>query len=566
MALAASRAAQVAASHPAARASRRRVARAAAPGDASKSDAFFKGTLSAGPSAFETRYNTATLGPDSGWDDTAEAQAVARVHLMANELYQRVAARNAGETEFLQAFREVLDTLMPLFERENKYLKVLEVIAEPERAHSFRVPWVDDHGKQQVNRGFRVQFSSALGPYKGGLRFHPTVNLSIIKFLGFEQIFKNSLTGLPIGGGKGGSDFDPKGKSDGEILRFCQSFCTSLSEYIGPNIDVPAGDIGVGGREIGYMYGQYKRLTRSFEGAFTGKDPKWGGSLIRPEATGYGTVYFLRRMVQVRGEELKDQRVLLSGAGNVAQYAAEKLLHEGAVPLTMSDSTGYVYAEGGFDEGLLQAVKHAKNVQRTGLRAAAAASGGRLQFCSQAANAMKPSTTATITGSHLHPHPSRPWGTCSADIALPCATQNELDLADAKALISAGVSMVVEGANMPCTAEAAEFLIAKGVAFGPAKAANAGGVAVSALEMTQNSMRLPWTSKQVDDKLQEIMARIFQDCARTAADYGAPNNLRLGANVAGFLNQGSQLGRRAGRGLARKVCWAGSTSKEADIV
>ena len=439
---------------------------------------------------------------------------MARVHLMANELYQRVAARNAGETEFLQAFREVLDTLMPLFERENKYLKVLEVIAEPERAHSFRVPWVDDHGKQQVNRGFRVQFSSALGPYKGGLRFHPTVTQSVIKFLGFEQIFKNSLTGLPIGGGKGGSDFDPKGKSDGEILRFCQSFCTSLSEYIGPNIDVPAGDIGVGGREIGYMYGQYKRLTRSFEGAFTGKDPKWGGSLIRPEATGYGTVYFLRRMVQVRGEELKDQRVLLSGAGNVAQYAAEKLLHEGAVPLTMSDSTGYVYAEGGIDEELLKVIAYVKNDQRAGLEVAAQLSEGRLAF---------------VPGEN-------PWKVdYAADVALPCATQNEVDADDVQALSRGGCRYVAEGANMPCTAAACDMLHRHGIRFGPAKAANAGGVAVSALEMAQNSARLSWTREEVDKLLEGIMDNIFDASMNTAEEFGQPHNYQVGANISGFL-------------------------------
>lgn len=404
---------------------------------------------------------------------------------------------------------------------------------------------MDDSGKQQVNRGYRVQFSSALGPYKGGLRFHPTVNLSIVKFLGFEQIFKNALTGLPIGGGKGGSDFDPKGKSDAEILRFCQSFVTSLAEYIGPDQDVPAGDIGVGSREIGFMYGQYKRLTRRFEGAFTGKDPKWGGSLLRPEATGYGVVYFAQEMLKDRegeGATMAGKRCVISGAGNVAQNCCAKLIALGATVLTLSDSTGYAYAPDGFDEELLAIVARTKNVERAGLQVAADRSGGRLQFCT---DTQKKKTagdkhsgyqaSASVAGSHLHPHSRRPWGTCALDIAFPCATQNELDLADAEALVSAGVTMVVEGANMPTTSDAVEFLHEKGIAFGPAKAANAGGVAVSALEMSQNSMRLSWTREQVDEKLHEIMRSIFALCAETAAEYGEPGHYRVGSNIASFL-------------------------------
>lgn len=482
-------------------------------------------------------------------------------------LVRRIAARDPEQSEFLQAFEEVAHDLVPVFRRQPRYIKVLETIAEPERVHHFRVPWLDDNGRQQVNRGYRVQFSSALGPYKGGLRFHPTVNLSIVKFLGFEQIFKNALTGLPIGGGKGGSDFDPKGKSDAEILRFCQSFVTSLAEYIGPDQDVPAGDIGVGGREIGYMYGQYKRLTRRFEGAFTGKDPKWGGSLLRPEATGYGVVYFAQEMlrdVEGEGATLRGKRCVISGAGNVAQNCCAKLLELGATVLTMSDSSGFVYAPAGFDEELLAIVSRAKNVDRAGLKVAADRSGGRLQYCSDmpapgargkglglkgADNGdAAPTRTrgrgrgpgdahaaATVTGTHLHPHPRRPWGTCALDIAFPCATQNEIDLADAKALHAAGVRMVIEGANMPTTSEAARFFHSKGIAFAPGKAANAGGVAVSALEMTQNSMRLSWTREQVDEKLHEIMRSIFAMCADTAAEYGEKGNYRVGSNIAGFL-------------------------------
>lgn len=448
---------------------------------------------------------------------------------LLDNLLERIARRDPNQKLFLQAFEEVARDLLPVFKVQPHYIHVLETVAEPEQVHHFRVPWLDDRGRQQVNRGYRVQFSSALGPFKGGLRFHPSVDLSVVKFLGFEQCFKNSLTGLSIGGAKGGADFDPKGRSDGEILRFCQSFATALHHHIGPNIDVPAGDIGVGTREIGYMYGMYKRLTRSFEGSFTGKQPAWGGSLLRPEATGYGVVYFAEEMIRaVEGDAaagIRGMRCAVSGSGNVAQFATEKLLELGAVVMTMSDSTGYVIApDGGFDHVLLELVRDAKNHLRAGLRVAADASGGRLLFMDE--HSSERST----------PHPKRPWGSCDIDIAFPCATQNEVDSSDVRALIACGCKYVVEGANMPTTADAVHILEQAGVAFGPAKAANAGGVAVSALEMAQNSMRLQWRREEVDEKLHEIMQRIHITCAETAAEWtGDARNLRIGANIAGFL-------------------------------
>jgi len=426
-------------------------------------------------------------------------------------LYEKVKARDGEQSEFLQAFEEVLQSLTPVFKKDERYLAVMETIAEPERVITFRVPWIDDKGVQRVNRGFRVQFSSALGPYKGGLRLHPTVNLGVIKFLGFEQIFKNALTGLPMGGGKGGSDFDPKGKSDNEILQFCTSFMTSLYRHIGANCDVPAGDIGVGGREIGYLYGQYKRLTGQFEGVLTGKNTRWGGSLIRPEATGYGAVYFAQNWCEDNNVPMKGARCVVSGSGNVAQYTIEKLLHLGAVPLTVSDSTGYVLEPNGFTQEKLEKLMHIKNVKR-----------GRVaDYC-------KESTTAKFFPG------KKPWEV-KALLAFPSATQNEIDGADAKVLVANGCKLVVEGANMPSTNEAIEIYNAHGIILCPGKAANAGGVAVSGLEMTQNSTRTSWAKEVVDEKLKDIMRNIYVSCKEAAAQYGNPGNIQHGANIAGFL-------------------------------
>lgn len=427
-------------------------------------------------------------------------------------LYNKVAARDPEQKEFLQAFEEVLHSLKPVFEKNDRYLAVMETIAEPERIVTFRVPWMDDKGVQRVNRGFRVQFSSALGPYKGGLRLHPTVNLGVIKFLGFEQIFKNALTGLPMGGGKGGSDFDPKGKSDNEILQFCTSFMTSLYRHIGANCDVPAGDIGVGGREIGYLYGQYKRLTGQFEGVLTGKNTRWGGSLIRPEATGYGAVYFAQNWCEDNKVAMKGARCVVSGSGNVAQYTIEKLLELGAIPLTVSDSTGYVLEPNGFTKEKLEKVMHLKNVKR-----------GRIaEYC-------KESTTAQFFAG------KKPWETKNVLIAFPSATQNEIDGNDAKVLAANGCKLVVEGANMPSTKEAIEVYLSKGIVLCPGKAANAGGVAVSGLEMTQNSIRTSWSREEVDNKLKEIMKNIYQASKEAAARFGTPGHIQNGANIAGFL-------------------------------
>ena len=423
------------------------------------------------------------------------------------------AKRNANEPEFLQAVQEVAETVIPFIEKNPKYddYRILERMIEPERTIIFRVPWADDKGNVQVNRGFRVEFNSAIGPYKGGLRFHPSVNLSILKFLGFEQVFKNSLTTLPLGGGKGGSDFDPKGKSDNEVMRFCQSFMTELSRHIGANTDVPAGDIGVGGREIGYMFGQYKRLRNEFTGVLTGKGANWGGSLIRPEATGYGTVYFAQEMLATKGDNFEGKEVVISGSGNVAQFAAEKCIQLGAKVLTMSDSKGFIYDPAGIDAEKLAWIMDLKNNRR-----------GRIsEYADQ-----YPGSTFT--------EGSRPWGT-KCDVALPCATQNELNGEEAKALIDNGCKCVAEGANMPCTPEAVEAFQHAGVQFSPGKASNAGGVATSGLEMTQNSMRLSWTREEVDTKLHNIMKNIHAQCVKYGTDDNGNVDYVKGANIAGFV-------------------------------
>ena len=417
--------------------------------------------------------------------------------------------RNPGEPEFHQAATEVLNSLKPIIEKDEKYQSValLERLVEPERVIMFRVPWVDDAGKVHVNKGYRVQFSSAIGPYKGGLRFHPSVNLGVIKFLGFEQIFKNSLTGLPIGGGKGGSDFDPKGKSDNEVMRFCQSFMTELCKYIGPDVDVPAGDIGVGAREIGFLYGQYKKITGRYEGVLTGKGLTYGGSLVRTQATGYGLVYIVDEMLKAAGKSLAGQVVTISGSGNVAIYAAEKAMQLGAKVVTLSDSNGWVYDKDGID---LDAVKEIKEVRR-----------GRIKEYLQ----YRPNAEY---------HEGKGVWTVKCDIALPCATQNELLEEDAKALVANGCYAVGEGANMPSSLEAIDVFLKNGVLFAPAKAANAGGVATSALEMSQNSQRLSWTFEEVDAKLKGIMATIYREMAAAAKEYGYENNFVVGANIAGF--------------------------------
>ena len=427
------------------------------------------------------------------------------------DLMDRVVARNAGEPEFHQAVREVLESLEPVIEKHPEYVKmgVLESLVEPERIIKFRVPWVDDKGEVHVNRGFRIQFNSAIGPYKGGLRFHPSVYEGIIKFLGFEQIFKNSLTGLPIGGGKGGSDFDPKGKSDMEVMRFCQSFMTELSKHIGADTDVPAGDIGVGGREIGYMFGQYKRLRNEFTGVLTGKGIPYGGSLARTEATGYGLCDFTEEMLNDKGDSFKGKTVVISGSGNVAIYANQKATALGAKVVAMSDSNGYIYDKNGVD---LAAIKQIKEVERKRIKE-------YLNYHPEA---------------EYHEGCSGIW-TVKCDIALPCATQNEINEESAKALVANGVKAVAEGANMPSTPEAIEVFQKNGVLFGPAKAANAGGVATSALEMSQNSMRYSWTFEEVDAKLKNIMVGIYHNAAKAAEEYGMKDNLVAGANIAGFL-------------------------------
>lgn len=427
-----------------------------------------------------------------------------------DEIYTRVVEQNPNEPEFHQAVKEVLDSLRLVIDaNEEKYRSVslLERLVEPERIISFRVPWVDDKGNVQVNKGYRVQFNSAIGPYKGGLRFHPSVNQGILKFLGFEQVFKNSLTGLPIGGGKGGANFDPKGKSDREVMAFCQSFMTELSKYIGADEDVPAGDIGVGGREIGYLYGQYKRITGLYEGVLTGKGLNYGGSLVRTQATGYGLVYIVDEMLKANGKELAGKTVLVSGSGNVAIYATEKAQQLGAKVVALSDSNGYVYDKEGIK---LDIVKDIKEVRR-----------GRIKEYADAV----PGTVYTA-GKGI-------W-TIPCEIALPCATQNELNLDDAKTLKANGCFAVAEGANMPSTREATDFFLESGMLFMPGKAANAGGVATSALEMSQNSQRLSWTFEEVDAKLQNIMVNIFAKASDAAARYGVPGNYVAGANIAGF--------------------------------
>ena len=426
----------------------------------------------------------------------------------SDEIIEKVKAKNPNEPEFIQAVTEVMNSLRLVVDNDPKYQNeaLLERIVEPERIIMFRVPWVDDEGKVQVNRGFRVQFNSAIGPYKGGLRFHPSVNLSIIKFLGFEQIFKNSLTGLPIGGGKGGSDFDPKGKSDREVMAFCQSFMTELCKYIGPDTDVPAGDIGVGGREIGYMYGQYKRIRNVSEGVLTGKGLTYGGSLARTEATGYGLVYLVEELLKCKGDTIEGKTVAVSGAGNVAIYAIQKAQQLGAKVVTCSDSTGWVYDPEGID---VAALKEIKEVQRARL------------------------TEYKKYRPQSEYHEGRGVWQIPVDIALPCATQNELFLEDAKQLVANGCKVVTEGANMPTTLDATEYL-QEHIYFVPGKASNAGGVATSALEMCQNSMRYSWTFEEVDAKLKDIMVNIFHNIDNAAKEYGVENNYVAGANIAGF--------------------------------
>ena len=426
-----------------------------------------------------------------------------------DRVLENLKAKNEAQPEFIQAVTEVLNSLKPLLDKDDKYEKnaILERITEPERQIMFRVPWVDDNGKIQVNRGFRVQFNSAIGPYKGGLRFHPSVNLGIIKFLGFEQIFKNSLTTLPIGGGKGGSDFDPKGKSDREVMAFCQSFMSELYRHIGKDTDVPAGDIGVGGREIGYLYGQYKKITGLYEGVLTGKGLTYGGSLVRTEATGYGLVYLTNAMLKAAGKSFEGQTVVISGSGNVAIYACQKAQQYGAKVVTMSDSTGWIYDKNGID---LDTIKEIKEVKR-----------GRCK-------------------DYLEKHPDAEYHegkgvwSVKCDIALPCATQNELNEEDAKTLVANGCYAVGEGANMPSTLEAIDVFLKSGVLFAPAKAANAGGVATSALEMSQNSERLSWTFEEVDSKLKSIMEGIYDNMASAAKEFGCEGNFVVGANIAGF--------------------------------
>jgi len=430
-----------------------------------------------------------------------------------------IRAKNPAEPEFHQAVQEVFESLVPVLERNPQYrsAKLLERIAEPERVVMFRVPWMDDRGEVQVNRGFRIEMNSSIGPYKGGLRFHPSVNLGILKFLAFEQVFKNSLTTLPMGGGKGGSDFDPKGKSDNEVMHFCQSFMTELWRHIGPDTDVPAGDIGVGGREIGFLFGQYKRLANEFTGVLTGKGLGWGGSLIRPEATGYGCVYFADEMLKSQGQSLKGKVCLVSGSGNVSQYTVEKLLDLGAHPVTLSDSDGMIYDADGIDREKLAYVIELKNVRR-----------GRIKEYADTFQGAKYAVVDPKLGMN-------PLWDVKADCAFPSATQNEINAKDASNLVKNGVSLVAEGANMPSTLEAIQVYLDAGILYGPAKAANAGGVATSGLEMSQNSMRIAWTREEVDQRLHKIMIAIHKTCFETAQAYGTPGNLLNGANIGGFL-------------------------------
>ena len=434
------------------------------------------------------------------------------LNVQVNEFMTKVIARNPGESEFHQAVQEVVESLMPFIAENPKYkhAKILERITEPERVIMFRVPWLDDHGDIQINRGFRIQMNSAIGPYKGGLRFHPTVNLGILKFLAFEQVFKNSLTTLPMGGGKGGSDFDPKGKTDNEVMRFCQSFMTELCRHVSSDTDVPAGDIGVGGREIGYLFGQYKRIRNEFTGVLTGKSLEWGGSLIRPEATGYGSVYFAEEMLKTRNEGMKGKIATVSGSGNVAQYTVEKLNQLGAKVVTLSDSTGYIYDPDGIGQEKLQYVMELKNIKR-----------GRIREYADKYKAKY------IEG-------ERPWGV-KCDLAFPSATQNEINEDDAKILVKNGCFVVSEGANMPSTPEAVEIFLKAKILYGPGKAANAGGVATSGLEMSQNSMRLPWTREEVDNRLHQIMQSIHATCVKYGKDKSGFINYVNGANIGGFI-------------------------------
>lgn len=436
-----------------------------------------------------------------------------------SDLFDRIKGRNPHEPEFLQAVEEVIDSVAPVLDKKPEYrkLKLIERMAEPERVIMFRVPWVDDKGEVQVNRGYRVQFNSAIGPYKGGLRFHPSVNLSILKFLGFEQTFKNALTTLPMGGGKGGSDFNPKGKSDLEVMRFCQAFMAELWRHIGPNLDVPAGDIGVGGREVGYMFGMYKKLANEFTGTFTGKGIEFGGSLIRPEATGYGLIYFALEMLKTRGDSLEGKTCLVSGSGNVAQYAIEKILDSGGKVVGMSDSSGYIHDPEGIDRDKLAFIMDLKNNRR-----------GRVKEYAD-----KYSSASFHSSANEGDH--EPFWTIPCDCAFPCATQNELNGKDAQNLIDNGCFVVGEGANMPSTPEAVEVFVDKGILFSPGKASNAGGVATSGLEMTQNSLRYSWTRAEVDQKLKDIMVSIHKTCVDAAAEYGQAGNYVAGANIGGFL-------------------------------
>ena len=441
----------------------------------------------------------------------------AKDHIAA--LMATVKAKNPNELEFHQAVSEVVESLSPVLERHAEYraAKILERIVEPERVLMFRVPWMDDRGEIHVNRGFRIEMNSAIGPYKGGLRFHASVNLGILKFLAFEQVFKNSLTTLPMGGGKGGSDFDPKGKSDNEVMKFCQSFMTELERHIGPDTDVPAGDIGVGGREIGFLFGQYKRLANEFSGVLTGKGLGWGGSLIRPEATGYGCVYFAQEMLKTRRAGLDGKICLVSGSGNVSQYTVEKLLDLGAKPITLSDSDGMIHDPDGIDRAKLAWVMQLKNVRR-----------GRIQEYAKEFKGARYVATNPMQDFN-------PLWDIKADCAFPSATQNEINTRDASTLVKNGVTVVAEGANMPSTLEATHVFLEAGILYGPAKAANAGGVATSGLEMSQNSMRLTWTREEVDERLHKIMIAIHKNAYETAELYGTPGNLVNGANIAGFL-------------------------------
>jgi glutamate dehydrogenase (NADP+) len=432
---------------------------------------------------------------------------------LVQEVLEIVKKRNPNEPEFLQAVTEVLESIEPAVQRNKKYRdgKILERLVEPERIIQFRVPWVDDKGRIQINRGFRVQMNSAMGPYKGGLRFHPTVNASILKFLAFEQVFKNSLTTLPMGGGKGGADFDPKAKSDNEVMRFCQSFMTELFRHVGPHTDVPAGDIGVGRREIGYLFGQYKRLANEFTGVLTGKARNWGGSLMRPEATGYGAVYFAQEMLKTRNETIEGKICTVSGSGNAAQFTVEKLIECGAKVLTMSDSSGLIYDKNGITEEKLVWIQSVKNVRR-----------GRIKEYAEKFRGAK-----YVEG-------QRPWG-IKCDCAFPCATQNEITGDDARKLVENGCYLVSEAANMPTVPAGVDLFLERKILFGPGKAANAGGVATSGLEMSQNSMRLPWPREEVDSRLRHIMSTIHKNAWETAAEYGHPGNLVVGANIAGFV-------------------------------